>query len=329
MRTKRSVFQALLGKTKALQSASKTSVAVDSASLCPALKPRLLPTGPQTMLALHNLQEKQAKLKTRLQELQELKRKLRDSPQDKAPFPVPETPLVFRGHVQQGKEIAKSVVSNLRICYPLPGGSALVTFDDPNVAKQVLQQKEHEINVEGFRLRVQVQPLEVPMLTTIQVSSQMNDQRVLVSGFPAGLRLSEEELLDKLEIFFGKTKNGGGDVEMRELLQGGVMLGFAKDSVAQNLCQTGQFTVPLGKQQFPLTVSPYVSGKIQKAEVRSQLVPHSVLVLDIPDVLDGPELQDILEIHFQKPTRGGGEVEAVTVMPPGQQGLAVFTATSG
>ena len=45
----------------------------------------------------------------------------------------------------------------------------------------------------------------------------MNDQRVLVSGFPAGLKLSEEELLDKLEIFFGNTKNGGGDVEMREL----------------------------------------------------------------------------------------------------------------
>lgn len=58
----------------------------------------------------------------------------------------------------------------------------------------------------------------------------MNEQRVLVSGFPAGLKLSEEELLDKLEIFFGKSKNGGGDVETRELLQGSVMLGFAKDT---------------------------------------------------------------------------------------------------
>lgn len=52
---------------------------------------------------------------------------------------------------------------------------------------------------------------------------------MLVSGFPAKLRLSEEELLDKLEIFFGKTKNGGGDVEIREMLHGAVMLGFAKD----------------------------------------------------------------------------------------------------
>nr|XP_058904268.1 interferon-induced 35 kDa protein isoform X2 [Kogia breviceps] len=310
------------------------------------------------MMALQALQEEQAKLKTRLQEL---KRKLRDNPQDKVPFPVPEATLVFRGDIQQGKETGKSVVSNLRICYPLPGGSALVTFDDPNVAKQVLQQTEHTIDVEGFRLRVQVQPLELPMLTTIQVSSQMNEQRVLVSGFPAGLKLSEEELLDKLEIFFGKSKNGGGDVETRELLQGSVMLGFTKDTgkdlvgearagapghgrgepfdakgpplpvpaVAQHLCQTGRFTVPLGKQQFPLRVSPYMSGKIQKAEVRSLPAPHSVLVLNVPDVLDGPELQDVLEIYFQKPTRGGGEVEAVTVMPLGQQGLAVFTDKLG
>lgn len=55
---------------------------------------------------------------------------------------------------------------------------------------------------------------------------------------------------------------------------------------------------------------------------------QSVLVLNIPDVLDGPELHDILEIHFQKPTRGGGEVETLIVVPPGQRGLAVFTPES-
>lgn len=136
-----------------------------------------------------------------------------------------------------------------------------------------------------------------------QVSSQPDTHRVLVSGFPDGLKLSEEELLDKLEIFFGKVRNGGGDVETREMLQGTVMLGFVDEkgkgpvqavrgseihsvsyeterrdalmskailpflTVAQHLCQTGQFTVPLGQQRVPLRVSPYVRGEIQKAEV--------------------------------------------------------------
>ncbi|XP_037004563.2 interferon-induced 35 kDa protein isoform X2 [Artibeus jamaicensis] len=263
----------------------------------------------------------------KLQQLLKLKEELRNSPQNKVPFPKPEVSLVFRRHTQQGREMPTSLISNLKICYPLPGGSALVTFDDPSVAEQVLQLKEHKIDLEQCRLRVQVQPLELPMVTAIQVSSQMSSQRVLVSGFPPGLKLSEEELLDKLEIFFGKTKNGGGDVETRELLHGGVVvLGFAKDEVAQNLCRIGQFTVPLAGQQLPLKVSPYITGEIQKAEVRSQPVPQSVLVLNIPDVLEGPELHDLLEIHFQKPTRGGGEVEALTVVPPGQRRLALFTA---
>ncbi|XP_034496055.1 interferon-induced 35 kDa protein isoform X3 [Ailuropoda melanoleuca] len=149
---------------------------------------------------------------------------------DAVPFGVPAIPLVFRGHTQQGQEAPKCLVSKVRICYPLPGGSALITFDDPNVAERVLQRKEHEIRMEECRLRVQVQALELPVVTAIQVSTQVSRQSVLVSGFPAGLQLSEEELLDKLEIFFGKTRNGGGDVETRELLRGGVVLGFAKDA---------------------------------------------------------------------------------------------------
>uniref|UniRef100_A0A452RCT2 Interferon induced protein 35 n=1 Tax=Ursus americanus TaxID=9643 RepID=A0A452RCT2_URSAM len=279
--------------------------------------------------ALGALREEQARLKSRLQELQKQRGALGDPARDQVPFGVPAIPLVFRGHTQQGQEAPKCLVSKVRICYPLPGGSALITFDDPNVAERVLQQKEHEIRVEECRLRVQVQALELPVVTSIQVSTQVSRQSVLVSGFPAGLQLSEEELLDKLEIFFGKTRNGGGDVETRELLRGGVVLGFAKDAVAQYLCQVGDFTVPLGSQKFPLRVSPYLSGAIQKAEIEVRPVPRSVLVLNIPDVLDGPELQDILEIHFQKPSRGGGEVESLRVVPPGQRGLAVFTATSG
>ncbi|XP_055983800.1 interferon-induced 35 kDa protein [Sorex fumeus] len=279
-------------------------------------------------VALEALRGEQAKLQMCLQKLQQRSKELKDL-QDKVPFPVPEVPLVFRGHtqghIQQGREETKTVISNLRICYPLSGGSALITFDDPMVAERILQRREHQIDLEECRLRVQVEPLELPMVTSIQVSSKMNSRRVLISGFPAGLKLSEEELLDKLEIFFGKSKNGGGDVESRELLPGGVMLEFAEEKVAQRLCQMGQFTVQLGTQEVALRISPYMSGKVEDAKFQFQPVDRSVLVFNIPDVLDSPELHDILEIHFQKPTRGGGEVEALAVVPSGQQGLAVFT----
>ncbi|XP_004859343.2 interferon-induced 35 kDa protein isoform X2 [Heterocephalus glaber] len=291
------------------------------------------------------LLEDQARLKRRLQELQQLHKEARDTPKLKVPFPVPEVPLEFRGRTEQGREAAGSSVSQLRICCPLPGGSVLVTFDDPKVAEQVLQRELHQVNLEECRLRVRVRPLELPMVTAVQVSSGARRERVLVSGLPVGLALPEDTLLDKLELFFSKARHGGGDV----------------DTLAQRLCQVGQFQVPLGGQQVPLRVTPYMSGDIQKAEVSTllcrlprspvllpctvlpqpppeapippqiqwQAVPRSVLVLGVPDVLDGPELRDILEVHFQKPTCGGGEVAAVAVVPPGQRGLAVFTSASG
>lgn len=88
----------------------------------------------------------------------------------------------------------------------------------------------------------------------------MSSQRVLVSGFPPGLKLSEEELLDKLEIFFGKTRNGGGDVETRELLHGGVMLGFAKDEGKGPTREiTADASGPGGRKPLMLKVYPFLS----------------------------------------------------------------------
>ncbi|KAM4843264.1 interferon-induced 35 kDa protein [Thomomys bottae] len=187
---------------------------------------------------------------------------------------------------------------------------------------------------EQARLNMKLQELqqlrrELKDSTKDQATSLPHGQRVLVSGIPSGLEL-EEELLDKLEIFFGKARNGGGDVETGELLQGSVMLGFTQEEgkipqgrsgiLAQNLCQIGQFRVSLGRQQVPLKVSPSLSGKIWMAEVGRWPVARSVLVVNILDVLDSQE------IHFQKPTSGGGDVEDLTVVSPGQQGLAVFTS---
>lgn len=84
---------------------------------------------------------------------------------------------------------------------------------------------------------------------------------MLVSGFPAGLRLSEEELLDKLEIFFGKTRNGGGDVETRELLRGAVVLGFTEDTGEGPATRLGlmEASGPRGVEPWMLEVHPSLS----------------------------------------------------------------------
>lgn len=60
------------------------------------------------------------------------------------------------------------------------------------------------------------------------------------------------------------------------------------------------------------------------AQLQPSRCPRTVLLLGIPDVLSVESMRDALEIHFQKGSRGGGEVDALAYVPAGQTGVAVF-----
>lgn len=51
--------------------------------------------------------------------------------------------------------------------------------------------------------------------------------------------------------------------------------------------------------------------------------------MGIPDVLSEESMRDALEIHFQKASRGGGEVDALAYVPEGRTGVAVFVEDRG
>lgn len=52
--------------------------------------------------------------------------------------------------------------------------------------------------------------------------------------------------------------------------------------------------------------------------------PRVVMLTGIPDIMERETLQDLLEIHFQKNTNGGGEIEAFLYNPLGEHTSAVF-----
>lgn len=52
--------------------------------------------------------------------------------------------------------------------------------------------------------------------------------------------------------------------------------------------------------------------------------PRTVMLTGIPDIMERETLQDLLEIHFQKNTNGGGEIEAFLYNPLGEHTSAVF-----
>lgn len=56
--------------------------------------------------------------------------------------------------------------------------------------------------------------------------------------------------------------------------------------------------------------------------------PRTVLLAGIPTVMEADTLQDLLEIHFQKNSNGGGEIEAFLYNPLGQHTSALFEGAS-
>uniref|UniRef100_A0A452H6J6 NID domain-containing protein n=1 Tax=Gopherus agassizii TaxID=38772 RepID=A0A452H6J6_9SAUR len=269
-----------------------------------------------------------------LQEKQKLEKELEErrvawEEQAKAPPCLPDREMLFKGHVTEAEDVNALVVAP-RIQRALPGGSALLTFEEPEVAQRILEMKQHEVKLDESagcegRVRVQAEPVELLLPSALEIELKLSDRCILLSSLPC-LDLSEEQLLDKLELFFSKKKNGGGEVEQRELLSdsGHVVLTFVQDGVAEQLMKKGRIQVPIGKQTYELKVTPYMSGQITDLQVRPSVCAKTVLLSGIPDILEEEAMRDALEIHFQKPSRGGGEVDALGYVPVGGQALAVF-----
>lgn len=64
---------------------------------------------------------------------------------------------------------------------------------------------------------------------------------------------------------------------------------------------------------------------LQAGEIISR---KSVLFDGIPDIIDEEKLRDNLQIHFQKPSNGGGEVDAIMYIPVGQSTITSFELDS-
>lgn len=98
--------------------------------------------------------------------------------------------------------------------------------------------------------------------------------------------------------------------------------------MAKGLRQTEYHNIEFQKTRCTVKVSPFVNGELAALETEYQACPRTVLVRGIPDVMDQESLQDQLEIHFQKESNGGGEIEALLYNPLGCQVDALFQGTS-
>ncbi|XP_005059734.1 PREDICTED: interferon-induced 35 kDa protein [Ficedula albicollis] len=250
---------------------------------------------------------------------------------------LPEKKVIFKG-LTVNKESMNKLMLTPQIRYPLLGGSALITFEEEKVAQRIIEMREHMVELscgeleelEQCSVRVQAVPMEIPLPSALEIRLTPSRRSILLSALPC-LEISREALLDKLELFFSKTKNGGSEVESREFLEDSdqVVLTFAQDGVAEPLIEKGHIQVPIGKGEYKVKISPCMNGDISNLQLQPSRCPRTVLLLGIPDVLSEESMRDALEIHFQKGSRGGGEVDALAYVPAGRAGVAVFVEDTG
>ncbi|XP_016332398.1 interferon-induced 35 kDa protein isoform X2 [Sinocyclocheilus anshuiensis] len=240
---------------------------------------------------------------------------------------VPERRVVFRGNTKEGAH-AVSFDVNPHIVYPMEGGTALITFEEENVAQKILNLKDHLVQLGDCTITVQAKPIQFLVPSYVEMETQVCPRRILVSNLPK--EEPEDRVLDKLDIHFSRKKNGGGEVEDRDMLHdsGTVVITFVDDNIAKCLSDKQDHEVDFGKKKYKVKVTPFLNGEISQMKICNSVCMRTVLLTGIPDIMDKDNLQDNLEIHFQKMANGGGEVEGIMYNPPGHTTLALFDEDS-
>ncbi|XP_010185824.1 PREDICTED: interferon-induced 35 kDa protein, partial [Mesitornis unicolor] len=218
--------------------------------------------------ANHRLRGEKEELEKQLEAAR--KRDLWEDPAMMLPA-LPKKKMVFKGLVTNKEDMNKLMLTPQIRC-PLLGGSALITFEKAEVAQRIIEMKEHTVELscgeeleepDRCRARVQAAPVDVLLPSALEIGLTRSSRSILVSDLPS-LDIPEEALLDKLELFFSKTKNGGGEVESREFLDdtSQVVLTFAQDGVAEPLIARGHIWVLIGKGKYELKISPCMRGDV-------------------------------------------------------------------
>ncbi|XP_023813097.1 interferon-induced 35 kDa protein [Oryzias latipes] len=241
---------------------------------------------------------------------------------------MPDKKLVFRGATAEADDWEMFEMRS-EVIYPMEGGTALITFEEEDVAQNILDMKTHHVDLGGdCRITVESRAVELMLPSAAEINSSVCPNRILVSNLP---KMDEEILKNKLEIHFSKSKHKGGEVDECEYLpdSGAVVVTFVEDNIAKGLTECEFHDVRMDKKtSHRVKVTPFLNGKITDLQTRMTTCPRTVLLTGIPHVMDRETLQDLLEIHFQKNGNGGGEIEAMLYNPLGQSTSAVFRSVS-
>ncbi|XP_073701330.1 N-myc-interactor [Garra rufa] len=270
------------------------------------------------------LNDLQKKLQVKIDESDSLQRKF------KIEANIPEKKVKYARALdkEEGEEADDQVESvftvTQRPSHVLKGGQALITFEEEKVAEQILRLAKCSVACDKSKMDVKPYALTLDPSVKFEVHIQVSKKSIKFRNAPP--TLSEERMRDRLELSFSRVSRGGGEVEKLQYdKQTGMgRVTFLNTGVAENLVLRGKFCVDTGSDMM-VDVLPLYEYQLRKFQTYSGAPNRTVLLGGVQALMDEEDLQDHLEIHFQKPSNYGGEVENIKYVPDGTRLTAFFS----
>ncbi|XP_064370622.1 N-myc-interactor isoform X2 [Dromaius novaehollandiae] len=205
-----------------------------------------------------------------------------------------------------------------KIPFKLDKNQALLAFEDEEVAQRLIKMDKHTVNLDSKTANLRVKPFTLEMGIKFELHVTISGKKINVSEIPE-LSIPDDWMRDKLELHFHKSEHGGGEVESVEYDKRSktAVITFlrpeASGFVGRTRCPffvNGRFCM--------VSVFPSTEKHLEKLQICSGISKKTILLKGIPETEDDEEsVQDMIEIHFQKPSNGGGEIENIKYVSKG------------
>ncbi|XP_062354420.1 N-myc-interactor isoform X2 [Cinclus cinclus] len=202
-----------------------------------------------------------------------------------------------------------------KIPFRLNQNQALLTFEDEEVAQRLTKMSKHCVNLDNRTANVSVKPFELDTGFQFELHVTVSGKKINVSEIPE-LPIPKDWMRDKLELHFYKTKQaaGGGEIENVTYNKGAgtAVITFLRPGASRSFVGCTKYPFCAEGGCFNLSVSPNFDVHLRKFQPYCRVSKKTILLRGIPEVEEDEEsVQDMIEIHFQKPSNGGGEIEKI------------------
>ncbi|XP_054134385.1 N-myc-interactor [Melozone crissalis] len=205
--------------------------------------------------------------------------------------------------------------------FRLNQNQALLTFEDEEVAQRLTKMSKHCVNLDNRTANVTVKPFELDMGFQFELHVTVSGKKINISDIPE-LPIPEEWMRDKLELHFYKTEQAEGGGEIEEVTynrgSGTGVITFLKPGASYNFVGCTKYPFCAEERWFIISVSPHFDFHLMKFQSHCRVSKKTILLKGVPEVEEDEEsVQDMIEIHFQKPSNGGGEIEKIKYLSKG------------